>query len=178
MKRDNREPVDRLLEDALAAYSRQEPRPGLEQRVWNRVQAGGASRRWAFPRWRFALPIAACLMLAAIFWSRRIPQPDVRQVARKTVEFPVAAPPRPEVETPRRVVRARKGVRGKAFVAPRLPEFPIPAPITAEERALLILVARAPREAREAFLEGPRQAAEPIRIEEIKIQPLQGDGSQ
>jgi hypothetical protein len=39
-------------------------------------------------------------------------------------------------------------------------------------------VARAPDEARQAFMEMQQRSTESIRIEEIKIQPLQSDGLQ
>jgi hypothetical protein len=41
---------------------------------------------------------------------------------------------------------------------------------------LLAFVARAPKEAQEALIDTPQPSVEPIRIEEIKIQPLQSDG--
>jgi hypothetical protein len=58
-------------------------------------------------------------------------------------------------------------------VLPRLPQFPAPAPVSDEERALLAFVTRAPKEAQEALIDAQQHSAEPIRIEEIKIQPLQ-----
>jgi hypothetical protein len=61
----------------------------------------------------------------------------------------------------------------KRQALPRLPQFPAPAPVTNEERALLAFVTRAPKEAQEALIDAPQLDVEPIRIEEIKIQPLQ-----
>ena len=61
----------------------------------------------------------------------------------------------------------------KRKILPRLPQFPAPAPMTNEERALLAFVARAPKQAQEALIDAQQQSVEPIRIEEIKIQPLE-----
>ena len=44
MRSDEGDERDRLLDEALSSYSAEEPRPGLEQRVLNRIHAeAGAS---------------------------------------------------------------------------------------------------------------------------------------
>jgi hypothetical protein len=178
MRSDEPETIDRLMEDALSTYSSQEPRPGLEQRVLSRVHSAGAARRFAFPLWAFAVPVAACLLLTAIFWIHRGSQPQHSTVARTTAGLPAPVALRGRAETPRIVVRPHKSKRTKASVLPRLPEFPTPVRITREERTLLALVARAPDEARQAFMEMQQRCTESIRIDEIKIQPLQSNGLQ
>jgi hypothetical protein len=177
MRSDEPETINRLLEDALSTYSSQEPRPGLEQRVLYRVHSAGATRRFAFPVWAFAVPVAACLLLTAIVWIHRGAQLQRSTIAR-TVGFPTPGALRGRTETPRIMVRPHKSKRTKAPVLPRLPEFPTRVPITREERTLLTLVARAPDEARQAFMEMQQRSTESIRIDEIKIQPLQCDGLQ
>jgi len=178
MNSDEPEMIDRLLEDALSTYSSREPRPGLEQRVLSRVHSAGAARKFAFPVWATAVPVAACLLLTAIFWIHGSAQPQRSTVARTTAGLPATAALRGQTEPPRIVVRPRMSKRTKAAGLPRLPEFPTPEPITAEERTLLTLVARAPGEARQAFMEMQQRSTESIRIDEIKIQPLQSDGLQ
>ena len=171
MKSEERDPLDALLDEALRGYSGSEPRPGLEQRILNRVHAAGPAPRFTFPRWVFAIPVfASLLLLAGIFWLQRAPKPLPPEVAR-TVEK-ASAPEVPPIrrEPPRRTVRRRHSRY------PTQQQFPAPAPITNEERALLALVARAPREAREALGETRPRNPEPIRIEEINIAPLQSDG--
>jgi hypothetical protein len=165
MRNDPRDKVESLMDDALASYARQEPRPGLEQRVLARIHADTAPRR-AIPRWTWVIPAAACLLCAGVFWSRHAGTPEQSKPAQVIVR--ATAPPRPETpQTPRIVQRVRK-----RKVLPRLPQFPAPAPVTNEERALLAFVAQAPKEAREALTESEQQRVEPIRIEEIKIEPL------
>jgi hypothetical protein len=164
MSNDERDNIESLLNDALASYSRQEPQPGLEQRVLHRIHAPAAPRL-AFPRWIWAIPAAACLLWASILWTRHVVTPDRIPVTHVAVAR-VTAPPKPE--TPHIVTRPRK-----RKAQPRLPQFPAPAPVTNEERALLAFVTRAPREAQEALIDAQQLSVEPIRIEEIKIQPLQ-----
>jgi hypothetical protein len=170
MRNDERDNIESLLDNALASYSMQEPRPGLDRRVLERIHSDDAPRP-VFPRWAWAIPAAACLLWAGIFGPRYVAAPKHSRLAQAAhmAAPPAIAPSRPE--HPRIVERPR---RRKS--QPRLPQFPAPAPVTNEERALLAFVARAPKEAQEALLDTPQPGVEPIRIEEIKIQPLQSDG--
>ncbi len=168
MRSEERDPLDALLDEALRGYSSQEPRPGLEQRILNRVRAAGRASR--FPWWVFAIPaMAGLLVLAGIFWIRqapKAPRPEAAPVIAKA-PAPDLRPVRPE--PPHRTVRRHARY-------PKQPVFPAPAPLTNEERALLALAAHTPKEAREALAETRPRDPEPMRIEEIKIQPLQSDG--
>jgi hypothetical protein len=167
MRNDERDNIESLLDNALASYSMQEPRPGLDRRVLHRIHSDDAPRL-VFPRWSWAIPAAACLLWAGIFWNRHAATPERVQVSHVAAAR-ATAPPRPA--TPPMVDHPHK-----RQALPRLPQFPAPAPVTNEERALLAFVALAPKEAQEALIDTPQQSVEPIRIEEIKIQPLQSDG--
>ena len=171
MRNDERDKIERLLDDALASDSRQEPRPGLERRVLERIHSDDAPRL-VFPRWLWAVPAAACLLWAGIFWNRHAATPERVQVTQVThvAAARETAPARPV--TPRMVDHPHKRPHQRK-VLPRLPQFPAPAPVSDEERALLAFVTRAPKEAQEALIDAQQHSAEPIRIEEIKIQPLQ-----
>ncbi len=164
MSDDARDKIESLLDDALANYSRQEPRPGLEGRVLERVRAETA-RRVAFPRWGWAIPAAACLLWAGVLWTRHTARP-VQIAVTHVAAVPVAAPLQPVI---RAVVNHPKR---KRKVLAKLAQFPAPAAVTNEERALLAFVAHAPKEAQESLIEAQQHGLEPIRIEEIKIQPL------
>jgi hypothetical protein len=61
---------------------------------------------------------------------------------------------------------------------PKLAVFPAHVPATHEERALLALAAEAPDQLRAAFTDRKNKDPEPIRLLEIKIQPLPSDGIQ
>src|SRR4051794_33574077 len=57
--------LDEWLDDALAGYSKADPRPGLEQRITATLRAedrGPARRRW----WIFLTPAAAGLAVLAV----------------------------------------------------------------------------------------------------------------
>jgi len=167
MSNDKEDKIESLLDDALASYASQEPRPGLERRVLDRIHTD-AIPRFTFPRWAWAIPVAACLLWAGIFWTPRAATPERVPVTHMAS---ARAPAPPGAGTPPIVHRPPK-----RNALPRLPQFPAPAPVTTEERALLAFVTSAPKDAQEALTERPQQSIEPIQIEEIKILPLQSDG--
>jgi hypothetical protein len=175
MRRDNTKDLDSLMEQGLSSYSSQEPRPGLETRVLNRVRSEGPQVRFVFPRWAFAIPALACgLLLFAWLQPSRVQQPVVQQIVAPAPPTVTEAPITPARREP---VEQRPRSVAKRAPLPKMQQFPSPAPITKGERALLAFVARSPEKAREILMDDRPWAAEPIRIEEIKIQPLQIDGS-
>jgi hypothetical protein len=164
MSNDEPDHIEKLLDEALASYSMQQPEPGLEWRVLERVHLAAAPRVW-LPRWAWAIPAAACLLGAGMLWVRHGTKPERMPVAHGAV---VRATAPLEPMTSRRVaVRPRKR---KAL--PKLAQFPAPTPLTNGERALLAFAKRAPSEVRASLIEKPEPGIEPIRIDEIKIQPL------
>jgi hypothetical protein len=165
MSNEERNHIDSLLDNALASYAKQEPRPGLERRILDRIHADPAPR-FTFPRWIWAIPAAACLLLAVVFWTQHTGRPEQPRPAQVTRAIALPRPATPETSP---IVNRRR----KRKILPKLPQFPAPAPVTNEERALLAFAARAPKEAQESLIEAEQQSVEPIRIEEIKIQPLQ-----
>ena len=141
---------DRLLEEALATYSRQEPGTGLEQRVL----AGVASRRARPPwMWPVCLFATACLV-AMVSTSRRESTP----VAPPAPVAPVKMAAQPPAIPPRRA-------------PPRREQFPSPAPLTPEEQAWMTL-------ADGGFVADVSAAIEPIRIDELTIPPLESEGGE
>ena len=141
---------EELLEEALASYARVEPRAGIEQRVLHRIGSRHIRWPWLIP----AFAVASAVVLIFAHRSERIPlpAPPVPAVQAARVEIPVAKPI----------------VRGRFRSTRRREVFPSPSPLTNEERALLSLMDQAPDQTR-AMLS---QDIEPIRIEEITIQPL------
>jgi hypothetical protein len=153
--------IDRLLDEALARYSTAEPLAGLEQRVLRRVQAGGRRPGTAWWQWAMAAGVAAAAF-AVVLWMRTAPD---------TLRVAVIPPHPPQIaavlETPPPVIK--RPARPTALTKRR--EFPTPAPLTTEERALLAFVASAPDEARVLH----SRLDEPIQVAELKIAPLQND---
>ena len=145
--------LDRILDEALETYTAREPRPGLERRVLHRVAAAGGERRmW----WWFAAVAACACALAISFLLRTKPVQAPVAYARGSV----TAPPPPTEPRP-----SRSGVTHRT-TKPR--QFPTPAPLTPEERALLNFATRFPEQAVAAFA----PAEQPIAIPEIEIKPL------
>jgi hypothetical protein len=172
MEGERRDRLDSLLDEALATYANPEPRAGLESRVLAQVRAGAARPR--FPRLRWALPVAAlaCLLAAVTLWNHRTAPPAapaIRSIATSSPPSAAATASRPK---PVRV----KAKRPRRARLPRQPEFPIRIALTREERAWMALARRAPEDALQAVGEPPTRI-EPLRIQEIQLQPLPvGDG--
>jgi hypothetical protein len=61
----------------------------------------------------------------------------------------------------------------QAAPLPKLDVFPTPQPLTAEERALVVIVTQTPLPAREALVEAQSLDAQPVRIAEIHIPQLE-----
>ncbi|HZT30975.1 MAG TPA: hypothetical protein VFA33_13885 [Bryobacteraceae bacterium] len=174
-----RNELDRFLDEALGRYSCVDPRPALEQRVLSRVRAEAAAPRFGFLRWALPAVALACLLAGIAFRSYRAPvstPPNIRETAASTPQ-PALAP----VETARPLPKLRRNapVGARRAGLPKQAVFPIPTRLTNEERALVALARSSPKLALEAFREAPQQEIRLIRIEEIKIPPLQiGDGAQ
>lgn len=152
--------LERLIEEALAVYTNAEPLAGMEERVLQRVRAEGGRprRKWlGGAGWAAISVSAAAALWAAAIWTH-----------------PVAAPARVLLNAP----RATPLFAAVHPVVPRRAPVLRPKPaVTAEERALLALVAQAPEETSAALRELQLKASEPVRVDEIKIEPLQVDGS-
>ncbi|MBZ5619471.1 MAG: hypothetical protein LAQ69_12220 [Acidobacteriia bacterium] len=177
MRSNQPDELDKLLDEALASYSSEEPRPGLEQRVLGRVRAAGTQRRFGWWRWAVAIPVLASLLVVAI--THRVkPQATIAERTISTAQPPAttdaASAEEPQAAAPRR----RHRVVTRPVVArsplPRLSVFPRPSALSPEERALVDLVARFPDQAREVLIEADQRSAEPIEIRKIQIPPLTG----
>ena len=156
------EELDQLIADSLRTYSSATPRPGLERRVVNRMDAAPA------PRSRLMLWIPAGALVAAgvasIFItpaSRPVKQITRQPITQAAVEVPVAAPQ----ISPRRTIRPS---RRKPVASP--------APLTNEEKAFLGLVENAPLQASQLLNSTELRPIEPITIEQLSIPPLEGNG--
>ncbi len=171
MTDNERDAMDRLLDEALSTYANQSPGPDLEERVLRRIRAEAVAPRRSFPRWIFAVPVAACIFWVVLARMTRVPEPVRPEVAKVA---PPAAVPRiaPRIISPQRTRNRRPQ---KPATLPKQPEFPASAPVTAEERALLAFVERAPEQARELLIDARERSDQPIRMEDIQIPPLQSD---
>jgi len=156
--------IEKILDEALTRYSSVEPLAGLDQRILNRVRESGARPRHILWPWILAgsSAVVAGLLVAAILWTKPVPTPAPVVLAHAVPAITFVAPPRPQPDL----------LAG----LPKRREFPTPAPITAEERALLTLAAQAPNQTLEAFRDLEHQGGKPLQLNEIKIEPLHTDG--
>jgi hypothetical protein len=182
--------LDLLIDSALATYADPGPDAALEDRVLaalspvrvpaRRVPALARSR-WL--PWAIALPIAAGLLFLWLSTETKKPLPASEpQQARETVPSAIA----PHVDSPsevrtgkrhRQTVRVRQPAStvqtAQTAALPKLDVFPTPQPLTAEERALALVVTQTPLPAREALVESQNLDAQPVRIAAIHIPPLE-----
>ncbi|HEY2016627.1 MAG TPA: hypothetical protein VGH38_24155 [Bryobacteraceae bacterium] len=161
------EELERLLDEALASYSDEEPRMGLEGRVLARVQADGRARRSLGWRWVAAVPVLAGLVLVVL--GSRVHLPAARQPAAVALQTPrvVTEPVRSASSSGHRAVRLRPRPGQPALAKPD--RFPLPAPLSEQDRALVDLVTRFPHQASAALGETERLTIKPIEIEKIQI---------
>ncbi len=182
--------LDLLIDSALATYADPGPDSGLEDRVLATLSAVRTEpptvitprpRHWL--PWTIAIPLAAGLILFWLSISRNKPLPTSEpQQARQSVPAPIVPQLTSSTEV-RRAVPHRHAVRvtqpasplqtAQAAPLPKLDVFPTPQPLTAEERALVVVVNQSPLPAREALVEAQSLDAQPVRIAEIHIPPLE-----
>lgn len=179
---------DRIMSDALSEYREAEPLAGLEDRVLRRVQQqSGRQRLWW--RWSFAAGLAVALLAVAAWIELRDPpyrplieQTTVQQVtpvpdtAGNFADLEKRKPDYPETFPSEVLGRSRRGGAPlkAAYTVARRPtrdRFPVPAPLTSEERALMALARTNPE-----ALQTLSRNDEALAIAPITIQPLTGTG--
>jgi len=162
------ESVDGLLGAALSRYSAAEPRPGLEQRLLTGLSRSGGPRPslWLDWRWAGALATAAAVaVLALAVFSLRepaLPELPAPTAAETAAPRPVpTAGPTPEPVQPPVIAEVRpaphpnaqasshfhRSPGGRLGAGPRLETFPAPAPLSEQERLLLLFARQSPQEA-------------------------------
>jgi hypothetical protein len=182
--------LDKWLDNALANYSDAEPQWGFEQRLRTNVLAEKPRRRSI----KFLIPALAAVAIALVIAvllttpeAHKHPTPKQTPTVSSTARPGTIAPP-PAQRTPRLKLEARRAApkvrvptRTKESVEqqyPRQAVFPAPTPMTAEERALMAMVKRAPQEAEKvasAKQEHP-EAPQKLTIQAINIEPLEAAG--
>src|SRR5215470_17593335 len=89
-RKSGHDPLDRMLDAALAKYAAVEPRPGLEERIFANLRTGPArpaSRAW-WP-WSFAGAALAIIVALALAWrSSRPSHPLIVQHSPIIIETP------------------------------------------------------------------------------------------
>lgn len=181
---------DRILNNALCEYREAEPLAGLEDRVLRRLQQQN-ERRQLWWRWSFAAGLTITILAVAAWFELRDPAyvPLIEQTTAQQAtpapgttgnlaEFDGRKPNYPETfpaETLVRPARVRTPAKGASAPAKRSPHnrFPVPAPLTSEERALVALARSNPQ-----ALQALPRTDEELAIAPITIQPLDSNGGE
>jgi hypothetical protein len=165
----NRADLDRILEEGLAGYPNAEPLAGIEDRILARIGATQTPR----PSYTlFALALAACVVGLALFLL------PTRQPLPSNVGRPAPAVP-PLPVRPATAAHASEPTPARRFQAAALRKrrvFPTPSPVTSQEHLLLLLAAKDPDQADQAFASLRRAQDEPLEIAPLVIPPLAAGG--
>lgn len=163
--------ADDLLEAALARHASEGPRPGLEARILANVSAAERAQR---PRaWAMGLGLAAATVLivvVAMQWPRSVRKP----APAESVPTVAANKPEPALTVkapkPRKAATRLQRARPAEFRMSRPAQFPTPAPLTEQEKLLLLYVKTAPKSVLAAT--AAKSLDEPLEIPDLKIASL------
>lgn len=145
--------LDELLDSLLAKYVDAEPRPGMETRLLANLRAtslaAGERRRRI---WRWLLAGAGAVVVAAILFAiyltqlSQLPQPPKIEVAGPPSRPPITVFHTP-AQRPRKSRVIQQDATGSMAVANvRREVFPVPTPLSDQERLLMQYLARTPKE--------------------------------
>ena len=181
--------LDRMIEASLAHYG-EPPENGLAERILARVaneqlpQPVVHRSRSRFVLWA-ALPLAACLLLALLLWKSSGPTPKhsdgaLPQTASANTSSkpPVSEDVGPRVTktAPRTTAPTARRVYENAAIAadrPKRDVFPLPHPLSPEEKALYQFVTQVPEQQRQAVLAAQKEVDAPLKVAALEIQPLE-----
>jgi hypothetical protein len=169
MRNDGPDELDRILDSALASYSERQPWPGIEQRVIARLPR--AKQRNVWLRWMIPVPVLAGVLTMVVYWVK--PETSRVNVPQRIVES--TAPVKHYVQ-PQPTTVAKKLARVRKSPTVRPVVFPLPSPVTAEERALIQLAAANPEVLENAQVSW-QQSNQPLIVEPIDIPPLEKSDS-
>jgi hypothetical protein len=157
----DKDKLDRLLDQTLAEYSDAKPRAGLEQRILAKLAAQQDQRGW---RWRWlwvAGPVLVAMALVMLFALRPAPKRDTNVAAAKPPVMQSASAPKkvaPHASVvagvqPKRKVHPSVVAKAQPTREPRLATFPAPGGDEQQARLLLSFVTRHPDKAKEVVRE-------------------------
>ena len=186
--------VDELLDSSLAHRREAAPRPGLEARILELVRstasaerAGGMAWKW----WAAAATAAVVVMFVMIRVANRshrpvpqtsraanaVPAPSPGETLKAIAEPTPVADPATKVAQPKRIARheSKPSHRVEAHHWPS--QFPTPAPLTEEQKALVQYVRETPAQVLaepvlKAELTVERVEIKPLEIPPLKVRPL------
>jgi hypothetical protein len=174
---------DALLKDSLKELREAEPRAGLEGRLLAGV--GAASRVQKTWRWQWAAVAAMVILIVLGIAVRRGAKNDVVEVrpTQSAPEIPKVASPQhnlatqhnvasiagPTKRTKRRAVQVATPGQKVESASTKVP-FPAPAPLTDQEKALVLLAQNHPQVVRSVGISS--SSDDPLAIPKVKIEPI------
>ena len=179
--------VDELLNSSLAHRQRAEPRAGLEGRILERVHTA-AERTSRKTLWVAGAATAAALMMAVAVYVARQPRSPVVRTSQAVNTVPAAPPERSMAEhsepvsksgTTEIAVQPRRPAQREARPRQRVAthrwpsQFPTPAPLSPQEKALVRYVQETPPQVLAASLFEKQFLDQPVEIKPLKIAPLE-----
>jgi hypothetical protein len=182
--------IDELLNSALARQ-KAEPRPGLEARILERTRTDASRQASKNGLWKFWVAVTAAaavvMMITGIHMVNRSHSP-----AAQKSRVSNAVPPPPPQETltartgtiaqlagttvttkPKRTTR-HEGRPTRLMEAEHWPsQFPSPAPLTSEQKALVQYVRNTPPQVLATSPFKEQSADQPLEIKPLKIAPVE-----
>ncbi len=164
-QRDRNDFFDQLLEAGLARYAGEEPLPGLERRILEKALARRPRERWGWS-WALAAATATLALAGFIFVISRRPstQPRLAPRAADSHQATGSTRERPEVS------RAAPRLRPAEQALTRPERFPAPAPLTEQEKLLLLYVKLTPKPVLAATAD--HRPIEDLRIDDLTVPEL------
>ncbi|HET7214063.1 MAG TPA: hypothetical protein VFL79_10775 [Terriglobia bacterium] len=186
---DNGRFVDELLDSALAHRRDSEPRAGLEGRILARVRAASreGGRKLSRKFWLAVAATAAVVALIAIYSANRshgpvpqasrtanaVPAPPPREALKANAEPTPAIGPATAVVEPKRIARRERKPSRRVEAHHWPSQFPTPAPLSQEEKALVRYVQQTPPQVLAEPFVREQSANQPLEIKPLKIVPLE-----
>jgi hypothetical protein len=186
---DNDRFVDELLDSAMAHHQAAEPRAGLETRILTHVRIASqeSSRRRSRRLWFVAAATAAAVVVFIAIHVDHRPQNPAPQTAQtgsavpsppketlKANSEPTPAPgPATKAVEPKRIARHKENPSHQVEAHHWPSQFPTPAPLTNEQKALVRYVQKTPPEVLATPVLKSDFTVHLVEIKPLKIAPLE-----
>jgi len=174
---DDRDLLDRILDQGISTYGNGEPLAGLETRILARLESTKRQSPWTNVLQAIAITtsVASMILFLSVILFHRV-QPSSTEVSPRHVSqrTPILLPQTNSTIREVSSLPAHPNVRLRRARAssPKRKSFPTPQPLTSGEHALLAFAADHPDETARALVGSREQLDQPLEIAPIVILPL------